>query len=158
MGMSADPTEDRGLPVYRDVVRREWIDYNGHMSEAFYVLVFGFTTNQVMDTLGMDESYRRCTGCSLYTVEAHIRYLDQARLDDRLDVTAQIVAGTDKKLHLAYEMRVAGTLVATEELLGIHVGDDRARPFGPQTAARIGRFTSVGPVQTPDWIGRAVRS
>ena len=26
---------------YRDLVRPEWIDYNGHLSEPYYVLVFG---------------------------------------------------------------------------------------------------------------------
>ena len=27
----------------------EWIDYNGHLSEPYYVLVFGHATDAVMD-------------------------------------------------------------------------------------------------------------
>lgn len=144
------------LPVYRDTVRSEWIDYNGHMSEAFYVLVFGYATDRVMDTLGMDEAYRRRTGNSLYTVEAHIRYLDQARLGDDLTVTARLVAAKTKKLHLAYEMRVGDRLMATEELLAIHVGNDKAQAFGPQVAALIDRYQIAHELQPPDWIGRTV--
>ena len=32
-------------------VRPEWIDYNGHLSEAYYVLVFGHATDAVMHRL-----------------------------------------------------------------------------------------------------------
>ncbi len=31
--------------TYEGPVKPEWIDYNGHMSEAFYVLVFGYETD-----------------------------------------------------------------------------------------------------------------
>src|SRR5699024_6511063 len=34
-------------------VREDWIDYNGHLSEAYYVLVFGFATDTAMDALGL---------------------------------------------------------------------------------------------------------
>ena len=34
-------------------VRPEWIDYNGHLSEAYYVLVFGHATDAMMAQLGM---------------------------------------------------------------------------------------------------------
>lgn len=171
--MSVDPSEDRNavrtgargrgaakdmsaLPEYHDTVRQEWIDYNGHMSEAFYVLVFGFATDQVMDTLGMGESYRRRTGNSLYTVEAHVRYLDQTRLGESLSVTTTLVAAREKKLHLAHEMRVGERLVATEELLGIHVGADQAVPFGADVSAEIDRYLRSHELHPPDWTGRVV--
>lgn len=145
------------LPVYRDTVRPEWIDYNSHMSEAFYVLVFGFATDGVMDAIGMDEEYRSRTGGSLYTVEAHIRYLGQARLGDELSVTTSIVAAGAKKLHIAHEMRVRnGALVATEELLGLSIGaGGRAEPFGEDIAEAIA--SRVGDARhPPDWVGRTV--
>jgi acyl-CoA thioesterase FadM len=31
------------------VVRPEWVDYNGHMSEAYYVLIFGDATDAFYD-------------------------------------------------------------------------------------------------------------
>ncbi|MFE4722958.1 thioesterase family protein, partial [Streptomyces sp. NPDC056728] len=63
------------LPLLHSTVRAEWIDYNGHMSEAFYVLVFGHATDALMIETGLHSGYRESTGCSLYTVESHLRYL-----------------------------------------------------------------------------------
>lgn len=148
------------LPAYHDTVRPEWIDYNSHMSEAFYVLVFGFATDQVMDTIGMDDAYRGRTGSSLYTVEAHIRYLSQARLGEKLTVTTTVVAAGAKKLHLAHEMKAAdGELVATEELLALHIGaDERTEPFGDDIAEALTEYTQGRDFHPPDWIGRAVQS
>ena len=35
--------------VWREPVQDAWIDYNGHLSEPYYVLVFGHATDAVMD-------------------------------------------------------------------------------------------------------------
>ena len=40
--------------VWAEDVRPEWIDYNGHLSEAYYVLVFGHATDAAMGALGHD--------------------------------------------------------------------------------------------------------
>lgn len=50
----------------------EWIDYNGHLSEAYYVLIFGFATDAFLDAIGMTDAYRRSTETSVYTLEAHV--------------------------------------------------------------------------------------
>ena len=63
------------ITPYRTEIKQEWIDYNGHLSEAYYVLICGFATDQLMIDIGLDEEYRKSTGCSLYTVETHLRYL-----------------------------------------------------------------------------------
>lgn len=63
---------------YHEKVRDEWIDYNGHLSEPFYVMVFGFATTNLMDEVSLDEHYRVETDASLYTVEAHIHYLRES--------------------------------------------------------------------------------
>lgn len=149
---------DGALPLYRTTVRDEWIDYNGHLSEAYYVLIFGFTTDQLMDSLGMDAAYRERTGCSLYTVEAHIRYLLEVPGNAEVTVTPRIIVAGEKKLHLAYEMYCQGQLVATEEILALHVGGDQpaAQPFPADVAERIAHAQHAGePV--PHWVGRAIR-
>ena len=33
------------LDVYRDVVRPEWIDNNGHMNVGYYLVVFDYATD-----------------------------------------------------------------------------------------------------------------
>ncbi|MGW9003784.1 3-hydroxyacyl-CoA dehydrogenase NAD-binding domain-containing protein [Brevibacterium casei] len=144
----------RQLADYSTPVREEWIDYNGHLSEAYYVLVFGFATDQVMDELGLDAAYRKASGCSLYTVESHIRYLDEVSLGATLTVRPQLFSAGAKKLHLAYEMLVDDRVVATEEILALHVDQnaDRAVEFPKEIAERIAEVDR----STPEWSGRSV--
>ncbi|MCW2134385.1 thioesterase family protein [Arthrobacter sp. VKM Ac-2550] len=145
------------LAAYRCTVLPEWIDYNGHMSEAFYVLAFGFATDHVMDQLGLDEPYRKQTGNSLYTVEAHVRYLAETGLGAELEITTAIAGSGPKKLHLAHEMHAGGRLIATEELLALHVNQQsgRSEAFPAAITGNIDAFgRAAGPA--PDWIGRKV--
>ncbi|MGJ5722857.1 3-hydroxyacyl-CoA dehydrogenase NAD-binding domain-containing protein [Brevibacterium sp. H602] len=144
----------RILGTYSTEVVPEWIDYNGHMSEAFYVLVFGFATDQVMDQLGLDAAYRQSAKASLYTVESHIRYLDEAALGDRLTVVPHLVSAGEKKLHLAYEMYVDDRLVSTEEIMGLHVdqAEDRVVSFPQAVTERIAQIET----SSPDWVGRSI--
>lgn len=142
------------LSTYSTEVVPKWIDYNGHMSEAFYVLVFGFATDQVMDQLGLDAAYRESQKASLYTVESHIRYLDEAALGDRLTVVPRLVSAAEKKLHLAYEMHVGDRLVSTEEIMALHVDQttDRVVPFPDTVAERISQVVA----ERPEWVGRSI--
>lgn len=154
------PTSAAAIPAarisafepYETEVSPDWIDYNGHMSEAYYVLVFGFATDQVMSQLGLDEEYRASAAASLYTVESHIRYLDEVALGSQLQVTPMLVAAGDKKLHIAYEMHVDDRLVATEEIIALHVDqrEQRATAFPADAAARIAGIRT----RTPEWSGR----
>lgn len=142
------------LKPYTCGVEPEWIDYNGHMSEAFYVLAFGFATTAVMDALGMDEEYRTKASASLYTVEAHVRYLDEVSRGATLEITTVIAGSGAKKLHLAHEMHVGGQLVATEEILGLHVdtesGSTSVFPTG------ISATISSHEHRIPEWSGRSI--
>jgi acyl-CoA thioester hydrolase len=124
-------------------VRDEWIDYNGHLSEAYYVLVLGHATDEVMDTVGLGSAYRESTGASLYTVEAHIRYLDQVRPGEHLEVRSWVIGAGTKSLWIWHELWAAETLRATEEILGLHVdtvsvnGTAGSTAFSDEVAARV---------------------
>lgn len=150
----SDTPGTQSLTAYRTEVVRDWIDYNGHMSEAFYVLVFGFATDQAMDRLGLDEDYRTSSGTSLYTVESHVRYLDEVSLGEQLTVTPFLVDAGEKKLHLAYEMHVGDRLVATEEIMALHVDQtaDQVVAFPTRISDRIQGISR----SRPDWSGRAL--
>ncbi len=112
-------------------VRPEWIDYNGHLSEPYYVLVFGHATDAVMHRIGMTPHYLTDTATSLFTVEAHVRYLDQVPPGARLEVRSSVIGMGAKLLWLWHEMRSDGRLRATEEVLAVHVDTaaGRATPF-----------------------------
>ncbi|NLU70286.1 thioesterase family protein [Streptomyces sp. HNM0574] len=147
------------LPFFEQTVRPEWIDYNGHMSEAFYVLVFGHATDAMMIETGLDSAYRERTNCSLYTAEAHVRYLDEVSEGAELTVRTRILGVDAKKVRFAHEMYV-GTPeesegpVATTELLGIHVdqGAGRAAPLPEEVRERLAALTE----ELPEWAGRSI--
>ncbi|MER7013755.1 thioesterase family protein [Saccharopolyspora sp. NPDC000359] len=144
-----------GLAEFRQAVRPEWIDYNGHLSEAYYVLVFGFATDAVMDQVGLDEAYRGSTGCSLYTVEAHVRYLREVGPDAELVITTRVVDAGAKKVRLCHEMSVDGTVVATEEIMALHVDQSQGgtTPFPPAVAERLTALVEPQPAYAGRSIG-----
>lgn len=144
-----------GLTPWSEPVRPEWIDYNGHLSEGYYVLVFGHATDSVMAQIGMTPEYLERTGTSLYTVEAHVRYLDQIPPGATLQVRSRVIGGGAKTLWLWHELWVQERLRATEEVLMLHViggAEARATAFGPQLAARLEALR----VEAPPEAGRRI--
>ncbi|MFE7319105.1 thioesterase family protein [Streptomyces sp. NPDC057555] len=150
------------LPLFRQAVQDDWIDYNGHLSEAYYVLVFGFATDALMDASGLDADYRTRTGCSLYTVEAHVRYLDEVPRGSRLAVRTTVLGAAAKKLRILHEMYrcdaagdPTGDPVATEELFALHVDQNQggAVPFPDAARDRLAALAAPA----PDWAGRGIR-
>lgn len=139
---------------HREVVRPEWIDYNGHLSEPYYVLVFGHATDALMDRVGLDADYRSATGCSLYTVEAHVRYLREVPAGSELAVRTRVLDVDDKRVRSCHEMYVGDTLVATEELLGVHVDSEAGRA---STLPEVARDALAELVEAaPDYAGRRI--
>ncbi|MGW0736417.1 thioesterase family protein [Streptomyces sp. NPDC002851] len=158
------------LPLLRQTVRPEWIDYNGHMSEAFYVLVFGHATDAMMIETGMHSGYRESTGCSLYTVESHLRYLRDVPEGAHLAVRTRVLGAAAQKARFTHEMYVVeqpenegadgaevapdAEPVATTELFALHVDqkEGRATPFPDEIRARFTELTEPA----PEWAGRAI--
>jgi acyl-CoA thioester hydrolase len=146
------------LPHYHQTVRPEWIDYNGHMSEAFYVLVFGHSTDEMMVETGLDSGYRVKTGCSLYTVETHIRYLHEVEEGAELTIRTRVLGVDEKKVRFSHEMYVGepegGDPVATTELLALHIDqkEGHAAPFPEEIRERLTSLIE----KAPDWAGRSI--
>lgn len=115
-------------PPYRDAVAPEWIDYNGHMNVAYYVLAFDRATDRLFDYLGIGEAYRRATHHSIFALEAHVTYERELRQGDEFEIATRLIDADRKRLHVFHAMNRAkdGELSATIELMGLHV--DMARP------------------------------
>jgi acyl-CoA thioester hydrolase len=129
------------LCTWTEPVLDEWIDYNGHLSEAYYVLVLGHATDEVMDALGLGPAYRTSASASLYTVEAHVRYLDEVSQGAAVEVRSWVIGATAKLLWIWHELYADGTLRATEEILGVHVAGQppATTPFPGDVADTIER-------------------
>ncbi|PJJ05699.1 acyl-CoA thioester hydrolase [Streptomyces sp. 2333.5] len=152
------PHPPGGLPLFRRRVQDDWIDYNGHLSEAYYVLVFGFATDALMAAAGLGPSYRERSGCSLYTVEAHVRYLHEVARNTELTVRTTVLGVDGKKLRLLHEMFAgapAGDPVATEELFTLHIDRSAGRAAPLPEATRAFLIGLVAPA--PSWAGHGIR-
>jgi len=113
----------QGVAIYRTQVLPEWIDYNGHLRDAYYVLVVSSATDALMDHLGMDASYRQRTHCTLYTLEMHVHYFHEIMQADLLEVTVRIIAADEKRIHAGFEISCArhNEPAASVEFMLLHV-------------------------------------
>jgi acyl-CoA thioester hydrolase len=149
------------LVIYRDVVRPEWVDYNGHLRDAFYMLVFSFATDVLLDTIGLDDAQRTARHRSIYTLEAHINYLHEIKEGARLQVNVRVVAHDAKRLHISLEMLADGQTepVAAGEQMLLHVDTDgpRSAPFDPDVLERVHELVAAHAVLPPPrYIGRVI--
>ncbi|ODN64935.1 4-hydroxybenzoyl-CoA thioesterase, partial [Burkholderia cenocepacia] len=141
-------TGDTPLTIYRDVVRPEWVDYNGHLRDAFYLLIFSFATDALLDRIGLDDAARRERGRSVYTLEAHVNYLHEIKEGAPVRVDARVLAHDAKRLHLYLELFADGhddAVSASEQML-LHVdtrGGAKSAPFDDDVAARVAELHAL---------------
>jgi len=149
------------LDVYRAAVQADWIDFNGHMNVAYYVLVFDRATDVLLDHLGLGVAYRQRTNHTVYVLEAHLTYEREVKDGDRLRVTSQLVDADAKRLHFFHAMYHAdeGYLVATNELLTLHVdlAGPRSVPFAADRQNAVDRLLAEHrSLQRPAQLGRVI--
>jgi acyl-CoA thioester hydrolase len=139
----------------------EWIDYNGHMNLAYYVVLFDQATDLLFDELDLGLRYRRDTGKGTFVVETHTLYESELLVGARVQVKTRILGSDDKRLHLAHEMFEAGgdKRAAAQELLFLHVDlvARRVCPFLPELRARVAVWTAAhAALPRPAWTGRRI--
>jgi acyl-CoA thioester hydrolase len=113
------------LTLHRETVKPEWVDYNGHMNVAYYVLVFDHATDDLLDHIGLDAAYRDAHGGSVFVVEAHVTYENEVMEGDEVAVSTQILDADAKRMHVFHRMHKPGdpdgTTIATNELMILHM-------------------------------------
>ena len=149
------------LTTYTTKILPDWVDYNGHLRDAFYLLIFSYATDALMDTLGLDSENREASGHSLFTLELHLNYLHEVKLGAEVEVHTQLIAHDAKRLHLYHSLHRVGDdkeLAGNEQML-MHV--DLA---GPQatlfTEATLQRLAAISAAQAelprPALLGRVI--
>ena len=135
------------LRLHEAVVDPTWIDYNGHMTEGRYLMVLADATDAFLAHAGVDAPYVD-TGRSYYTVETHIRHLDEAHVGQRLYVLTRLLGHDEKRLHLFHELRRAGDdrPLATGEHMLLHV-DRAAQRTVPASAALLDALDAIAQTQ-----------
>jgi len=160
-----------GVHIYETAILPEWIDYNGHLRDAYYTLIVSLASDALMDRLHLDAAYRKRTSCTLYTVEMHIHYLDEVKATDTALVGVRIVGADHKRIHAAFEILRAGHTgaAAVAEAMLLHVrrqGETAASvPFPPEVQAAIAQLeaetaglSAAGPPSRRLELRRAPRS
>jgi acyl-CoA thioester hydrolase len=148
------------LELHRTSVREDWVDYNGHLSEWAYLLVFGDNSDAFFRLIGVNDAYR-ASGRSLYTAETHLRHLREAKLHQQLTLTLQVLGFDSKRLHLLHQMYRGTDCAATAEQLLLHVDtrEGRVVAFSAQLAARLRRIASAhAELGVPAFVGRTIRA
>ncbi len=148
------------LRLHRCRVQEQWTDYNAHLSESFFLYIFGDDSDAFFRFFGIDEEYR-AGGHSLYTVETHLRHLGEASVDDELACTLRVLGVADRKVHVAHTMHHTDDdrLLATCEQMLVHVdlGSERASPFPAEIRSRLDAIAAAhAQLPVPDWVGRRI--
>lgn len=137
--------DGRSAPtVHRGTVLPEWIDYNGHLNLAYYMVAFDRGTDAFWDAFGLDDPYRARTGSSTYALESHVTYHREMREGDPFRISSLLLDFDAKRIHQFHRMYHGAEhyLAATNELLFINVDlrQSRSAPFAPdmqETLAEI---------------------
>jgi acyl-CoA thioester hydrolase len=132
----------KALKIYSTAIAPEWIDYNGHLRDAYYGLILSYASDALMDQLGLDAAYRRATGCTLYTLEQHLHFLHEVMQSDQLDIQVRVLAADRKRIHAAFDFYCAryADPVALGEMMLLHVRQDpgpAAVPFPPAVVSAL---------------------
>lgn len=149
------------LTPFRAAVAPEWIDYNGHMNVAYYVLAFDRATDRLLDYLGIGEAYRRTTNHSIFALEAHVTYERELRASDPFTIGSRLIDADRKRLHLFHTMTKgdAGELAATIEVMALHVdlAGPRSAPIPAEAFAKIEALLAAHrQLPVPPQLGRKI--
>ena len=149
------------LTTYQTRIIPDWVDYNGHLRDAFYLLIFSYATDALMDRLGMDSDNRETSGHSLFTLELHLNYLHEVKLDADVEVHTQIIGHDSKRLHLYHSLHLTGdekALAGNEQML-LHVDLDgpRSAPFSEEILHTLQAIVAdQADLPAPEYIGRVI--
>lgn len=138
--MTSDVQPGCAFAAYGSGVRTEWLDYNGHMTDSAYAVVCSEANELLLDALDLGAAYREATGCAMYTVEAHLRYLNEVGPGSKLHAETLVVAADAKRLRIHTTVLADdGVPVLTGEYLFLHMDHDTGRvaPFPPERAAVV---------------------
>ena len=160
---TTDKDINQPIETMRQQVPAAWTDYNGHMNEARYLDCFSIATDAMMRLVGVDADYL-AAGSSYFTVETHIRHLDEVTAGNEIYATSQLLMGDGKKMQLFHHLYAADAdgedrLLATGEHMLIHVDMNSRSSSLPSdaVAAKLAELAAAHEkLPRPEGAGRAI--
>lgn len=151
-----------GLMILETRVANAWVDYNGHMGDFAYGIVFSNAATAYMERLGIDAAYREATAATLYTLDSRIGFFRECHEGEALRVELVVLDADTRRLHILLRLRDAeGRDLAMCEQVLMHV----SRQGGAPHAASLPEKASVmlfadlerhRAVERPAWLDRRI--
>jgi len=138
---------------YSGLVKPQWLDYNGHMNLAYYVLAFDLATDAFYQTLGIGEQYIESEKRSMFTTEINVCYKQELLSDEEFYVRTTLKDFNGKLVHYLHQMYRSSNdqLVAINECLAIHV-DMQSRRSTTMSSSILTKLQRVSDSQASDCI------
>jgi acyl-CoA thioester hydrolase len=129
------------LDIHRSTVLPEWVDWNGHMNVAFYVLAFDQASGAFMRNMGLGRDYVNSKSGMTFVLETHVTYDRELREGAPMRFSTQLLERDAKRVHLYHEMFHAdqGYLAATNEVIVMNIDytSRKSAPWPVQAAERL---------------------
>ena len=140
---------------HSEPLREAWLDHYGHLNEAYYLVPFSNATWSMQDHFGVGTDYFDATGCAIYTVETHLRYLSDVRMPATMKIETLMLGSDAKRIWFAHRMLVDDKLCATAEFMTLHYAtrEQRTVPMPDEIQAGL-KAAEVG--ELPDWVSRRI--
>ncbi len=141
---------DFAAPIdsHREIVRPEWIDYNGHMNVAYYTMAFDKALDEIFDDrLGIGENLAREERMGPMALQTQIHYLGELLEGTEIACDFQLLDADAKRMHFFFTMinLATGETAATYESLTMNVDLEarRSAPYPERARERIGRLRAL---------------
>lgn len=147
--------------VYRDCVQPDWIDYNGHLNDAYYVVAFSRGLDGFMESIGLDAPFRAEHQVSMFTLQCMTHYFKEIDQGEGFIITCQLVDHDHNKSHLYLQMwhEKTGEEHAAFEAMMLHMDmrQRRSAPWLEETEEKVvAQFRADQQLPQPHLIGAAI--
>ncbi|WP_298848120.1 thioesterase family protein [uncultured Ruegeria sp.] len=143
-------------------VPEAWIDYNGHMNLAYYVMAFDEALDVMLDEeLGIGPSFVKACNAGPFALQNHVHYLGELLAGDEFLCRFLLLDADAKRLHIAglmIKLKDQTTVCVMEQILmNVDHGTRRSAPYPADIQTRIAALAAEHkPIARPAQIGRPI--
>ena len=136
-----DAPYDAPVVLPERAVPAEWIDYNGHMNVAYYIMAIDQALDRFLeDELGIGELHAARVRQGPYALQAHVQYLGELLEGSKFKVAIRLIDCDAKRIHVFVELIAeTGDLAATCEqmLMNVDLETRRSSPYPDWAQTRM---------------------
>lgn len=145
---------------YTTKVKDSWVDHNGHMNDAEYNRVFSDATDAWLAYLGLDKETIAQSQYTVFTLENHVMYLKEIKVDELISVNVELYDYDTKRLHVFMTLTDANqSRCATYEvmLMGMNTAIDKPEVFPEMIKKAIEDYATINTIKNkPKELGHLI--